>query len=512
VPEHEVLIVGAGFGGIGAAIALQKAGVDDVVIVDKWDGVGGTWLANTYPGVAVDIPAFIYSYSFEQRSDWSRLFAPGEEIREYAESVVDRYHLRSKLRLGTTITRCDFDPSEDVWRVQTDAGVTYTARYLVPAIGGLERPKLPDIEGIEDFGGTLMHTAMWDHDVDLTGQRVAVIGTGATSLQLVPELAGVVGHLDVYQRTPIWVSPKVDFEVGPLARFVLTQPLVRFGLRAGGTVAAEAGLGGLMTLPAYAGDRLRGAAEARLRRWMGSQVEDPVLREKLIPAYGLGCKRPSMSNTYLRTFNRPDVDLVTDPIERVTATSVVTAGGVEHPIDVLVCATGFNVMAERMTPPFPVVGPDRVDIRDRWHADHYRSYQGVSVPGYPNLFMVTGPYGFVIGSYFWMVEATSAHLARVIASARRRGATNVEIRRRPYAEYVERCERRTSGSFLFTDACAGSNTYYINYQGDAAVLRPSSHAEMWVENRFFPLSNYRYRRMASPAPDVRPTRVRGGTR
>jgi hypothetical protein len=199
-----------------------------------------------------------------------------------------------------------------------------------------------------------------------------------------------------------------------------------------------------------------------------------------------------MSNAYLRTFNQPHVDLVTDPIVRVEADRIVTAGGVEHPADVLVCATGFSVMAEGMTPPFPVVGPDGVDLRDHWHQHRYQAYQGVSVPGYPNLFLVTGPQGFVIGSYFWMVEATSAHLARVIASARRRSTTHVEVRRRPYEEYVDRCRKRTEGSFLFTDACDGANTYYINYQGDAAVLRPSTHLEMYLENRLFPLSNYRY--------------------
>jgi hypothetical protein len=220
-----------------------------------------------------------------------------------------------------------------------------------------------------------------------------------------------------------------------------------------------------------------------------------------------------MSNTYLRTFNRDDVDLVTDPIGRITPTSVVTAGGVDHATDVLICATGFSVMAQGMSPPFPVVGANGVDLRDHWHENRFQAYQGVSVPGYPNLFMVTGPNGFVIGSYFWMVEATSAHLARVIAAARKRGRTNVEIKQRPHDEYFERCDRRAKDSFLFTDACDGANTYYIDYQGDASVLRPSSHAEMWFENRFFPLSNYRYRSLPAATAPVAASagrRARGG--
>lgn len=500
-------MVGAGFGGIGAAIALQDAGVDDVLIVEKWHGVGGTWLANTYPGVAVDIPAFIYSFSYEQRSDWSRLFAPGEEILRYAEEVVDKRGLRDKLRLSTTITRCDFDVDDELWRVTTDTGEVLTSRYLVPAIGGLERPKLPDIEGITDFGGSLVHTAMWDHDLDLAGKRVAVIGTGATSLQLVPELADVVGHLDVYQRTPIWVAPKVDFAFGPLHRFALRQPLVRFGLRASGTFAAEAGLGGLMALPEAVGSVVRGQAERRLRRWMRSQVDDPATRDALTPRYGLGCKRPSMSNRYLRTFNQSHVDLVTEPIERVTAGGIVTADGVEHAIDVLVCATGFRVMEPGTTPPFPVYGSAGEDLREFWARERFQAYQGVSVPGYPNCFFVTGPNGFVIGSYFWMVEATSAHLARVIAAARRRRVRTVEVRQEPHDEFFRRCEQRSKAMFLFTDVCDGSNTYYINDHGDASVLRPSTHAEMWFENRFFPLSNYRFGRSTHALEDEQDDRA-----
>jgi cation diffusion facilitator CzcD-associated flavoprotein CzcO len=273
--DHEVLVVGAGFGGIGAGIALHRAGVDDFVLVDKWPGVGGTWLANTYPGVAVDIPAFVYSFSFEQRSDWSRLFAPGEEIRRYAETVVDKYGLRPKLRLNTTLTRCAFDEDQDLWRVSTDGGEEITARFLIPAVGGLERPKLPDIDGISDFGGTLMHTAIWDHDVDLAGKRVAVIGTGATSLQLVPEVARVAAHLTVFQRTPIWVSPKIDFKVGPLGRLALSQPLLRAWLRASGTLGAEIGIAGALLWPDGVGAVLRRALAPSLDAQPGRRSGAP---------------------------------------------------------------------------------------------------------------------------------------------------------------------------------------------------------------------------------------------
>ena len=315
-PDHEVVVVGAGFGGIGTGIALQRKGIHDFVIVDKWDHVGGTWHANTYPGVAVDIPSVIYSFSYEQRGDWSRVFAPGAELRDYADHMVDKYGLRDKLRLNTTVTGATFDERNSLWRLTTDGGAEITGRHVVMAVGGLERPKMPDIPGLHDFGGVLMHTALWDHDVALAGKRVAVIGTGATSLQVVPAIVDEVEHLTVFQRTPIWVFPKRDGEIRGIARKVMERKRLRSTIRAVGTVATEIGMSGMLAGPGWMVNSTRKLAEAPARAWMRRQVKDPVIREKLIPRYGLGCKRPSMSNDYLKTFNRSDVSLVTDSIER----------------------------------------------------------------------------------------------------------------------------------------------------------------------------------------------------
>ncbi|MGH9137535.1 MAG: flavin-containing monooxygenase [Acidimicrobiales bacterium] len=496
-PAYEVVVIGAGFGGIGAAIALQRAGVDDVLVVDKWHRVGGTWSANTYPGVAVDIPSFIYSYSYEQRADWSRLFAPGAELLQYAEDVVDKYGLRPKLRLSTTIVSATFGEDDHLWRIVTESGESISARFLIGAVGGLERPKLPNIDGIDSFTGKVVHTARWDHEYALAGKRVAVIGTGATALQLVPEIADTVEHLSVFQRTPIWVAPKIDFEVGPVARFVLGRRLVRSTLRAAGNVAVEAGMAGALFLRDQLPYLIRGA-EAGLRAWIRSQVPDPELREKLTPNYALGCKRPSMSNTYLKAFTRGDVDLVTDPIERITPSGIVTADGTEREIDVLVCASGFKVMEQDSTPPYPTYGRDGLNLGTFWHDHRYQAYQGVSVPRFPNFFMIAGPYGFTPGSYFWMIEATAAHAARAITETRRRGATSCEVRQEPHDRYFRQCVERASRTPLFSESCADSNTYYINYQGDAAVLRPSLHAEMWWQNRHFPLDNYSYSTVRAP--------------
>lgn len=490
-PDHETVIIGAGFGGIGAAIAMQRQGIHDFVIVDKWDRVGGTWHANTYPGVAVDIPSFIYSFSYEQRSDWSRVFAPGNELCDYADDMVDKYSLREKLRLNTTIRAATFDEPNSMWRLATDGGSEISCRYLVMAIGGLERPKMPDIPGLDSFEGSLVHTALWDHDLALEGKRVAVIGTGATSLQLVPAIVDEVEHLTVFQRTPIWVFPKVDAEVGSIGRQLLGWSRLRSALRLAGTVATEIGMSGLVAGPAWMADLGRRLAEVPTRRWMRAQVDDPVIREKLIPKYGLGCKRPSMSNDYLKTFNRSDVSLVTESIDRITERGVVTLDGVEHEVDVLVCATGFKLWDKGAIPPFPVLGRGGLDLEEFWDKNRYQAYQGVSVPGFPNVFTITGPYGFVLGSYLWMIEATAAHLSRVIAESKRRGATECEIRPEVHEAYFRKCLQRQQKNFLFTPTCEGSNTYYIDNHGDSP-FRPSTHGEMYWHNRHFNLNVYRY--------------------
>ena len=500
-PDHEVVVIGAGFGGIGTGVALQREGIHDFVIVDKWDQVGGTWHANTYPGVAVDIPSFIYSFSYEQRGDWSRIFAPGNELRDYADDVVDKYGLREKLRLNTTIVAATFDEANSLWRLTTDGGHEITGRYVVMAIGGLERPKMPDIDGLDEFAGTLMHTAMWDDDVALEGKRVAVIGTGATALQLIPAVVDKTQHMTVFQRTPIWVFPKTDTAVGPVWSQILNRKPLRSIVRLAGTVATEISMSGMVAGPTWLTDSSRKLAEIPVRRWMRRQIDDPAIREKLTPTYGLGCKRPSMSNDYLKTFNRSDVSLVTESIERITENGVRTVDGVDHDIDVLICATGFKLWDKGSTPPFPVRGRDGVDLGEFWDTNRFQSYQGVPVPGFPNVFTITGPYGFVLGSYIWMIEATSAHLSRTIAEAKKRGADIVEIRQEAHDEYFQKCLKRQEKNFLFTPTCDGSNTYYIDNHGDSP-FRPTTHGEMYWHNRHFDLDVYQYTASSPKDADV----------
>ncbi|MCR1774016.1 flavin-containing monooxygenase, partial [Nocardioides daeguensis] len=316
---HDAVIVGAGFGGMGAAIELQRQGYDDLVILEREDDLGGTWHVNRYPGLAVDIPSSTYSYSFEPNPHWSRLFAPGPALKRYAVHVADKYDLRRHMRFGTVVEGARWDEGTSLWEVTIAGGEVVRGRFLLTATGFLSQPRLPDIPGVEDFAGTVMHTTRWDDDVDLEGKRVGIIGTGATAVQLIPELAKVADHLTVYQRTPIYVSPKLDGPVpgivrGAFARVPLTQKATRLLGTSILEVMMVAGVLHFRDLP-WANAAGKRVCDAHLRR----QVKDPELRAKLPPDYDFGCKRPTVSYTYSPTFTQPPVDHETTSIDHVDA-------------------------------------------------------------------------------------------------------------------------------------------------------------------------------------------------
>ena len=316
--DHDVIIVGAGFGGMGAAIALKRLGYDDLLILEREDDLGGTWHVNHYPGLAVDIASVTYSYSFEPNPYWKHWFARGPELKQYAEHVADTYDLRRHMEFGVRVEGARWDEDEQHWVVATDAG-TRTATYLMTATGFLSQPKLPDIEGVHDFAGTVIHTAKWDDAADLDQKRVAVIGTGATAVQLIPQIAKRASALTVYQRTPIWVTPKNDFRIPrPLQQLFAAQPWTQRLARR----ANSAWLEGMMVtgvLHYKQGKVFNQGAAALAKAHLRRQVKDPELRRKLTPDYSFGCKRPTFSNDYYPTFTRPHVTLETTPIARITS-------------------------------------------------------------------------------------------------------------------------------------------------------------------------------------------------
>lgn len=489
--DADVIVIGGGFSGIGAGIKLKEAGFS-FIILEKAADLGGTWRDNTYPGVAVDITSFTYSFSFEQNPNWSRIFAPGNELRAYAHHCVDKYGIRNAFRFGVEVDKAVFDETHSVWQVQAKGGKIWRARYLITATGALTQPKLPDIPGVGDFAGKTMHTARWDHAYDLKNQRVAVIGTGATSVQLVPSIAPVVQQLYVFQRTPIWILPKPDREIPPWLQWVFAHvPLAQQSVRNLTTFFTEI----VMMLGIVYNKQtphLIRALEALCLKHLEEQVHDPAVREKLRPNYGFGCKRPSISNDYLRTFNRQNVELVTDRIERITPKGIVTADGRERDIDTLILSTGFKVYEKGNTPPFEMFGRGGVELGDFWEKNRYQAYEGASVPGFPNMFLIWGPYSASGSSWFAMIEANVHHALRCLKEARAKNAMSVEITAEANAAYFADILARQQNTVFYNQDCSRSNSYYFDRHGDAPFYRPSSGLEMWLRARTFPLSDYRF--------------------
>ena len=492
-PDHEVIVIGAGFSGIGAAIKLAETGISDYLVVDDGDGVGGCWHWNTYPGIAVDIPSFSYQFSFETRADWSRVYAPGAELKAYAEDLVDKYGVRPRLRLNTRVSSAAFDDAAHIWRLATAGGEELTARFVITAQGALSQPKLPEIDGLDEFAGTAMHTSRWDHSQDLRGKRVAIIGTGASAIQIIPAIAPIVEHLTVFQRTPIWCLPKPDRPFSARERFVLERvPGARWAARMLSQLFVE--LNFPLAAHFYGIIPLADRGEAIGRHVLRKQVVDPEVRDKLTPRYGLGCKRPSFSNAYLPTFNRANVTLETTAIERITPGGVRTIDGVEHEVDVLLLATGFKVF----DPGLPIYGSTGVTIDAWWEANRAQAYEGVSVPDFPNIFSIIGPYGFNGASFFALIETQMRHINRVLRRARNDGATRVEVRREANDRYWRSMLARRHNQIFFRDACATANSYYFDSHGDVP-FRPSPSLEVAWHAARFDLDDYRFDRLESAA-------------
>ena len=492
-PDHEVVVVGAGFSGIGTAIKLAEAGIENFLLVEAGDGVGGAWHWNTYPGVAVDIPSPSYQFSFEQLSSWSRLYAPGNELKGYADHLVDKYGIRPKLRLNTRISQARFDDAAHVWRLAIEDGQELTARFVVGATGVFNQPRLPDIAGVESFEGETLHTARWDHDIPLAGKRVGIIGTGASAVQVIPEIAPEVEHLTVFQRTPIWCLPKPDRALGgSIVRHVAKLPGGQRLTRLASQVFVE------LTFPwALHFHRflpISAIGERAGRRFLREQVRDAEVRDKLTPRYGLGCKRPGFHNTYLATYNRENVHLETEPIAEITANSVRTSDGATHEVDVLIYATGFKMFEAGSLPPYPTTGANGVDLESWWDQNRFQAYQGVSVPGFPNLFTILGPYGFNGSSYFNLIENQARHILRCIRRAREEGATKVEVKREANDRYLEKMLARRKWQILEQPSCQLANSYYFDKHGDRP-FRSSPTLEVNWDSAHFDLDDYSFARL-----------------
>ena len=505
LPDHEVIIVGAGISGIGAVIQLKADGVDDILILERSNDVGGTWRDNRYPGIAVDITSFTYSFSFEQNANWSRVFAPGSELHQYTRQVSSKYGIYRHIRFGVEVERAQFDTENNLWVISLASGETLRGRHLVSACGGLISPKLPDIEGLDAFEGEIVHTARWPEDMDLTDKRVAVIGTGATAVQLVPEIARQAKQLDVYQRTPIWVLKKPDRLLpGWLKSLFRALPTLQSGVRSVTDLASET----LMVLSAIyyrqAPWIVRACEKAALDNMREQLPGRQDLWEKLSPGYGFGCKRPTFSNEYFTTFARDNVELVTTPIQRITRQGITTNDGKSRRIDVLVLATGYKTFEKGNIPSFELIGSNGVDLGQFWHDNRYQAYEGLTVPGYPNFYIMLGPYALIGTSYFKMVEGNSIHISRCIREARRRKATRVEIRQTVHDRYFQNIQQRQQNTVFLNHNCALSNSYYFDHHGDAPMLRPSTSVEMLWRAKHLSMDNYLFLKSNGARGSFRP--------
>jgi cation diffusion facilitator CzcD-associated flavoprotein CzcO len=471
----DVLIIGSGFSGIGMAINLRRSGREDFVIIDKAGEVGGTWRENTYPGCACDVPSHMYSFSYALNPDWTRSYSRQPEIWDYLRRVADDFGLKPKIHFGTEMTSARWDESDQVWRVSTAQGVTYTARVLVSGIGGLHIPNVPDLPGQDEFEGVAFHSARWRHDVDLTGKRVAVLGTGASAIQFVPEIARQAGQVTVYQRTAPWVLPKEDGPIPERTRAVFrTVPGAQRAYRNALYWSLEA-----RALVFNGHPALVSVAERMVSRHLERSVDDPKLRSRLVPDYRLGCKRVMLSNDYYPTFHRDNVHLVTGAVERLTPTGVVGADGVERDVDVVIYGTGFHVSDSFEY--LDVVGRDGSELREQFQKEGIETYLNINVVNFPNLCFVLGPNsGLGHNSVVFMIEQQVAYVIRLLDEMDARGVRSVEVRPQAQDRYTEQVQTKLEKGIWSTGGCT---SWYLDSQGKNRSIWPGFTFAYWWRTR-----------------------------
>jgi cation diffusion facilitator CzcD-associated flavoprotein CzcO len=487
----EVVIVGAGFGGIAAAIELLGHGVSAITILEKAPDLGGTWFYNSYPGAACDVPSHLYSFSFAQRRDWSRLCSPQAEIHAYLHDVARAHKIDRLVQTDTTVTACSWDAQRCRWSIDTAGGAVYEADALILATGQLDQPARPKIEGAETFAGHSFHSAEWDHGYELAGKRVAVIGTGASAVQLVPEIAPVVEHLSLFQRSGNWFLPRKNrrYPAGVKAAIELIPGLQAFRRR----FIFE--YGESLTLAIRHPNTVGRLAGMRSAQFMRSQLEDPELRAKAWPDYTFGCKRVLFSSHYLPALARPNVELVTDAIARITPTSIVTAGGAEHELDCLIWATGFRTTDFMF--PMRVSGSDGVDLHEYWSGGAH-AHLGMCVPHFPNMFVMYGPNTNTSGgSIVVYLEAQAAYIRQALAQLRERAAGAIEVR----AEVEAASDRALQARFAGT-AWTRCDSWYRDERGRIVTNWPGYMRDYLEQTSRLDSDQYSFAPLPKPATVV----------
>ncbi|WP_040793692.1 flavin-containing monooxygenase [Nocardia paucivorans] len=435
-----ILVIGAGFGGIGVAIELRRHGFDDITILEKASDLGGVWRENTYPGAACDVPSPLYSYSFEPKPDWPQRYSGQAAIHDYLKGVARRHGLLERIEFGAEVTEAGFDEQTGRWEIRTADGATRTADVLISAVGQLSRPALPSIPGIETFPGPAFHSALWDHEVDLTGKRVVSIGTGASAIQYIPAIQPEVGHLTVFQRSAPWILPKFDTNYSPLQHKVFARiPGALSVERLGWWLVAEVSSLGLVDVPWIA------KAVSRIcARHLRKSVADPRLRAALTPDYPVACKRILFSSDYYPALTQPNVTVETTPIAEITPQGVRTTDGRLHEADVIVYGTGFK--GTEFLWPMRVRGRGGRELADSW-SEGAHAYYGMTVPEFPNLFMVYGPNtNLGVGSIIYMIESQARYIRQALRLLVEHPGRVLEVRADVEQEFNETLQQRLGRS------------------------------------------------------------------
>jgi cation diffusion facilitator CzcD-associated flavoprotein CzcO len=477
--RHRVVIIGAGLAGVGMGVRLRQAGITDFVICERNRSVGGTWFEHTYPGCACDIPTHLYSYSFARNPNWSRLFPRQEEILEYVRHTADAYGVTPHIRFGCELRHATWDEDANAWQIETSDG-QLTADVLVSAIGATAEPYDPDIPGWRNFAGARFHAARWNHEHDLTNERVAVIGTGPAAAQFVPRIAPQVKRLLVFQRTPPWVVPHPDRRVSGAERLLYRIAPPAQDVQRNLFFALYEALGVGFRGRTEVIEPLEALGRAHLRR----QVRDPELRDKLTPRYRFGCKRPVLSNTYYPAMTRPNVELVTDGIKRVNKRSITTHAGQRHDVDTIISATGYrynrSLLVDRLR------GVEGVTLAEVWNQSP-RAYFGSAVPGFPNMFILLGPNAIGINSVIYTLESQIRYVMQALKTMQRRRARRLEVVPQALHQYIEEMDSRSQGS-VWTEG--GCKAYYTDDQGRNYAIYPGFAAEFRRRTRRFDAGVY----------------------
>jgi cation diffusion facilitator CzcD-associated flavoprotein CzcO len=489
-----IVIIGTGFAGLCMGIRLKQAGIDSFTIFEQAAELGGTWRDNDYPGASCDVQSHVYSFSFEKNPRWSRMFAEQREIRAYMNHCADKYAIRSHIRFNCTVTAARFDETTGTWTVTLGSGAQVQADIVATATVGLSRPSYPDILGLSSFEGTLFHSARWNHEYELEGKAVGVIGTGASSIQFLPQIAPRVKQLHLFQRTPPWIVPKPDRVIGRFEQWLYrVLPALQWFHRIALYWLFETRVLGFVINPKLMQYPRRAALE-----YLRQSVSDSALRSKLTPSYSFGCKRVLISNDYFPALQRENVELVTDGIREVTRDGIITIDGKHRKLDALILGTGFH--ASESVAPFTVRGLDGLDLGEHWR-DGAEAFLGTTIAGFPNLFMIVGPNtGLGHTSIIFMIEAQVEHVMRAIAALQSQGTQWIEVRK----DVQRRFNRRIQAALSRSVWASGCTSWYTTRTGKNTTLWPGFTFVFRRLARRFDTAHYTF---ASPVSREEPASI-----